>query len=189
MRRPRRRARAPKAPLRSRILARAKVTGRWAICVLVAVGHTLALSLLSPSDSIGWKSIDWALVLVPALVTLVALPSSLRHWRRWLTFVAVLFVTDTAWTLYVLVIGETWILHREWVTDRAPAELGRLVPASVRHGVNAIAAMRRSRRTERRRDTSGAAAEKAKTRPKATPTPKSVQNRPARRDRPAAARR
>lgn len=127
-------ARRKRERARKSVLGRVKSLSLYAVCVMFAVLHAASLSLLSPDGSLSSGAIDWTLVVVPALATVVLLPSSIRHWRRWVTFIAVLFVSDIQWTLYVLVVGESWVLHKEWVKDRAPGELSRLIPASFRDG-------------------------------------------------------
>lgn len=122
---------------RSRAVRLLIATGLWTACALVAVLHAALLSMLTPTGSPSSTGVDWLLLLVPALATLVALPSSIRHWYRWATFVAVIIISTTQWTLFALVVAEAWVLHREWVVDRVPGELNRLVPASVKSRLEA----------------------------------------------------
>jgi hypothetical protein len=119
-------------PLRDRMVKKVVGVGLYALCLLVALTHAVALSTLHPDGSASSKSIDWLLLLVPALLTAVLLPSSVRHWRRWLAFAAIAFIADPTWTLYAIVVTESWVLHREWVVDRVPGELARLVPDRLR---------------------------------------------------------
>lgn len=122
---------------RSRAVRLLIAAGLWTACALVAVLHAALLSMLTPTGSPSSTGVDWLLLLVPALATLVALPSSIRHWYRWATFVAVIIISATQWTLFALVVAEAWVLHREWVVDRVPGELNRLVPASVKSRLEA----------------------------------------------------
>ncbi len=107
-----------KKSLRDRVRAfNWKTPAFWTAAALAAYLHALALNFVPyTAETISWL---FPLVLiVPGLLTMILLKNGFRRWYRWAA-VCLLFTTtfpDSATA--VLVVGEAWALHRQWVTER-----------------------------------------------------------------------
>lgn len=95
---------------------------RWAGFTAFTVVHivTLALALyLLPMDVIWW--LVPLLIVLPGIVTMTLLPGG---WKRWYRSVALLALalmileTNLRDAFLIILFGETWILHRAWITER-----------------------------------------------------------------------
>lgn len=94
-----------------------RTPARWAAAGLAAYLHALLLNIVPYTpDTISW--LFPLLLVAPGVIVMVALRNGFRRWYRWAA-VCLLFTTtfpDSATA--VLVIGEAWALHRQFVTER-----------------------------------------------------------------------
>ena len=94
---------------------------RWAAAAAFTIGHiiTVALALnLLPMDIIWW--LVPLLIVFPGIVTMTLLPGGWKRWYRWAALLGlVLMVLESSSNPFIVIlIGETWMLHRAWITER-----------------------------------------------------------------------
>ena len=71
-----------------------------------------------------------AAMLVPAVVTAIAVPTSRRRWYRWVAILALAQVINPWATAPYLLVATSWALWRSWYVERAdsvPAPTARKV--------------------------------------------------------------
>ena len=67
-----------------------------------------------------------AVLTLPGLVTTIAVPMSRRRSWRWLVLSALVLTTKAEFQGFVLLVGESWLLHRVWFVERpAPGQAPR----------------------------------------------------------------
>lgn len=108
--------------IKSRFTRKA-LTGQalWAAAGAFTIVHiiTVALALnLLPMDVIWW--LVPLLIVFPGIVSMTLLPGGWKGWYRWAALLGlVLMVLESSSNPFVVIlIGETWMLHRAWVTER-----------------------------------------------------------------------
>lgn len=89
----------------------------WVTAAGAAIAHTVAMwaayTLPSP-ETVGW--LVPLVTLAPGLATMAVLPGG---WKRWYRWAAILGLTlNSVDPFIIILIGETWALHRSWVTER-----------------------------------------------------------------------
>lgn len=110
------------ATLATRLRARLRPAGiagpaQWAAAAAATLAHIIALDLsyiLPGPDVVGW--LFPVVAVLPGVATMALLPGG---WKRWYRTAALLGLVLIATNPYiVLAFGETWMLHRMWVTER-----------------------------------------------------------------------
>lgn len=98
----------------------------WLGCIVVALIHTgFAVGI---SSSGGGETLTLVAVLIPAIVTAIAIPGARRRgWHRWVALVMLTYTTIPWYAASVLAIGETWVLHRFWAVDFPDNPVSRAV--------------------------------------------------------------
>lgn len=93
-----------------------RTAGLWAACTAVAWVHVgITLNAVYPAGISFW-AVPLSL-LAPGIITTVLL----RDWRRWYRWAAIAFLAFSTYADVlpaVLLVAETWALHRAWVTER-----------------------------------------------------------------------
>lgn len=91
-------------------------TWRWIVCAGVAWIHVLImLRAVYPPEIVFWVV---PLVLVaPGLLTM-ALLRGWGRWYRWAAIAALALSTYADVLPAVMLVAQTWALHRQWVTER-----------------------------------------------------------------------
>jgi hypothetical protein len=97
---------------------------RWVAAAAVTFAHIFALAsliLLGP----GFLSMDlmsWIFplaVVFPGIISMTLLPGGWKRWYRWAALLGLAMMLFEASNPYIVILfGETWILHRSWVTER-----------------------------------------------------------------------
>jgi hypothetical protein len=97
---------------------------RWVAAAVVTFAHIFALAsliLLGP----GFLSMDlmsWIFplaVVFPGIISMTLLPGGWKRWYRWAALLGLAMMLFEASNPYIVILfGETWILHRSWVTER-----------------------------------------------------------------------
>ncbi|MBG0738697.1 hypothetical protein IV500_04580 [Paeniglutamicibacter antarcticus] len=94
---------------------------RWVGFTAVTITHIIIIAVvlsLVPM-SLAWWMVPLAIVL-PGIITMTLMPSGWRRWYRWVALLGlVLMVSESSSNPFVVILfGETWMLHRAWVTER-----------------------------------------------------------------------
>lgn len=93
-----------------------RTAGAWAACTAVAWLHvSVVLNAVFPAGISLW-AIPLSL-LAPGIITTVLL-RSWRRWYRWAGIAVLAFSTYADVLPAVLLVLETWALHRAWVVER-----------------------------------------------------------------------
>ncbi|GAA4033760.1 hypothetical protein GCM10023063_16980 [Arthrobacter methylotrophus] len=97
---------------------------RWVAAAAFTFAHIFALAsliLLGP----GFLSMDimsWVFplaVVLPGIITMTLLPGGWKRWYRWAALLGLaMMLFENSNPYIVILFGETWILHRSWVTER-----------------------------------------------------------------------
>lgn len=95
----------------------AQSLGLWTGAAAFSVIHVIAMwaAFILPSpEVVGW--LFPVVTVLPGLISMTLLPGG---WKRWYRWAAILGLTLNAVDPFIIVlIGETWALHRMWVTER-----------------------------------------------------------------------
>lgn len=99
------------------LIAPARWTGFTAFSIIHIIALALALNLL-PLDLIWWAVP--LLVVLPGIISMTLLPRGWKRWYRWAALLGlVLMVLESSANPFVVILfGETWMLHRAWITER-----------------------------------------------------------------------
>lgn len=95
---------------------------RWMAAAAVATLHILGLVVVlnvAPMGVLVW--VAPAFIVLPGIVTMTLLPGGWKRWYRWgalLALVMMFLEYPSPNPFVVLLVGETWMLHRSWVTER-----------------------------------------------------------------------
>lgn len=95
---------------------------RWVGFTAFTIVHIIAIALvlnLLPMDLIWW--LVPLMIVFPGIVTMTLLPGGWKRWYRWAALLGlVLMVLESAANnpFIVILFGETWMLHRGWITER-----------------------------------------------------------------------
>lgn len=94
---------------------------RWVAAAAFTIVHIIAVALvlnLLPMDIIWW--LVPLMIVFPGIVSMTLLPGGWKRWYRWVALLGlVLMVLESSSNPFVVILfGETWILHRIWVTER-----------------------------------------------------------------------
>lgn len=98
-------------------------TAQWAGFTAFAVVHIVALALalyLLPMGTIWW--LVPLMVVFPGIVTMTLIPGGWKRWYRWaalLVLVLMVLEANLRDAFIIVLFGETWILHRAWIIERA----------------------------------------------------------------------
>lgn len=93
-----------------------RTAGAWAACTAVAWIHVgIIMNAVYPAGISLW-AVPLSL-LAPGIITTVLL-RSWRRWYRWAAIGALAFSTFPDVLPAVLLVAETWALHRAWVIER-----------------------------------------------------------------------
>lgn len=95
-----------------------KAPALWVSAALAAYVHAQVLNIIPYTV----ETISWLFPLVlaaPGLLTMLLLRNGFRRWYRWAAICLLFTTTFPDSATAVLVVGETWALHRQWVTERA----------------------------------------------------------------------
>ncbi|MET4144011.1 hypothetical protein [Arthrobacter sp. UYCo732] len=108
--------------IKSRVTLKALAgPARWAGFTAFSIVHVIAITLalnLLPMDLIWW--LVPLMVVFPGIVTMTLLPGGWKRWYRWVSLLGlVLMVLESTSNPFVVILfGETWMLHRAWITER-----------------------------------------------------------------------
>lgn len=98
---------------RKQFLTRA---GAFLFCLAGAWAHVIILlSVQFPPGTITWGLP--LLLAAPGIITM-AITRSWKRWYRWAAVLGLSFTTVPAVLAMVIVVAETWALHRSWVIER-----------------------------------------------------------------------
>jgi len=87
----------------------------WLGCLVVAAVH---IGFVIQVAQRGDEFTTLLTLLVPAIVTAVCIRPARRHgWHRWLALVMLAYMTIPAYAAIVMLVGETWAIHRFWCVD------------------------------------------------------------------------
>ncbi|ACL42355.1 hypothetical protein Achl_4404 (plasmid) [Pseudarthrobacter chlorophenolicus A6] len=102
---------------RKGLIAPARWTGFTAFSIAHIITVALALNLL-PLDIIWWAVP--LLIVLPGIISMTLLPGGWKRWYRWAALLGlVLMVLESSSNPFVVILfGETWMLHRAWITER-----------------------------------------------------------------------
>lgn len=89
----------------------------WAACAAASVLH-LVLLYSVPLAGANALAIYLGIVLLPGLLTMILLPGAWGYWYRWAALAGLSVATFSDMFIAVLLIGETWALHRSWEVER-----------------------------------------------------------------------
>jgi hypothetical protein len=56
-------------------------------------------------------------MVLPGIATMVLLRGGFARWYRWAAILGLLLTTYADSTQVVLIVAETWALHRQWITE------------------------------------------------------------------------
>lgn len=167
-------ARTPARAKRAFRLARQGAAGL--ACAGFAAGHLLLL-MWTQDKGIQSGLVNWPVLLAPALLSALMLPSSaLRCWKWWAGMYVLVLVCNPVLLPQVLLVAETFVLYVTWVRQRRPGDLGWLRSAG------AVFPRRFRRATRGGPGAAPAASSTAKppdARAKTEPTPKRARRGPA----------
>jgi hypothetical protein len=97
---------------------------RWAAAAAFTFAHIFALAALIMFGP-GLLSMDlmsWIFplaVVLPGIITMTLLPGGWKRWYRWAALLGLaMMLFENSNPYIVILFGETWILHRSWVTER-----------------------------------------------------------------------
>jgi hypothetical protein len=97
---------------------------RWAAAAVFAFAHIFALAtliMLGPgvfsTDLMSWM---YPLAVVfPGIISMTLLPGGWKRWYRWAALLGLaMMLFESSNPYIVILVGETWILHQSWVTER-----------------------------------------------------------------------
>lgn len=110
----------PKKTLAARIRAlRWQGPAAWAAVILATYLHSLLLfNIEFTPDTVGW--LFPLLLAAPGLLTMTLVPGGFRRWYRWAAIYTLFLTTYPEALPAVLLVGESWALHRHWVTEAVP---------------------------------------------------------------------
>jgi hypothetical protein len=98
---------------------------RWVAAAAISLVHVvavIALILFGPG-SISMELMSWLFplaVVLPGIITMTLLPGGWKRWYRWAALLGLaMMLFETSNPYIVILFGETWILHRSWVTERS----------------------------------------------------------------------
>lgn len=97
---------------------------KWVAAAFSSFVHIFALAsliLFGPfflsMDAMSW--IFPLLVVLPGIITMTLLPGGWKRWYRWAALLGLaMMLTESSNPYIVILVGETWILHQSWVTER-----------------------------------------------------------------------
>lgn len=104
-----------KIPARFRTPAWTTPAG-WAAALAVALGYSILL-LRFPYDPVTLQWLFPLLLITPGLATMILLRGGFRRWYRWGAVAGLTLTTFPDSLQAILIIGTTWALHRQWVTE------------------------------------------------------------------------
>ncbi len=98
----------------------------WVAAAVFTFAHIFALAsfiMLGPNflsmDLMSW--IFPLLIVLPGIISMTLLPGGWKRWYRWAALLGLaMMLTENSNPYIVILFGETWILHRSWVTERKP---------------------------------------------------------------------
>lgn len=95
---------------------------RWGAAAVFTICHIVSIALalnLLPMDTIWW--LVPLLIVFPGIVSMTLLPGGWKRWYRWVALLGLVMMvleSPTSNPFLVILVGETWMLHRAWVTER-----------------------------------------------------------------------
>lgn len=95
----------------------------WAACLAAAAVHLAALLLVSPGGAAAALAANYFVLLIPALITLAAMPETIATSYRWAFLFILTTVLNEAGLLLMIPAVEAWILHRLWIVERQAGAL------------------------------------------------------------------
>lgn len=108
----------------------------WAVKLVAGIAllmlttfHTLMLFGSPLTETWGWF---FVIMLIPAAVTVLAVPGQWRHPMRWVLVIGAVFLTDPVYTALTVSAVEAWALYRSWVIESGWRGLGRRITAAAK---------------------------------------------------------
>lgn len=92
----------------------------WIAALAVAAVHTGLVQVL-PYQQLTFMLVYPLTIMLPGAITMILLPAARRRWYRWVALGGLSLVVFPEVYPLVMLVGETWLLHQSWVTERHDA--------------------------------------------------------------------
>ena len=91
---------------------------QWVTCAFIVMLHISAVQLITSATQS--NAITLIALLVPGIVATATLDASRQKWWRWILLVALVTGSVPPNDIVIVLVGETWLVHRCWLVESSP---------------------------------------------------------------------